>query len=264
MSSPFDNARTAGTDVSITLPLQDGAGAAVVPTALDWRILDESEAVLQDWTAISVTMPAQAQVDLTIPGTLNTLADGALYGMRLVELRVTHAGGTLTIPSLYTIERDVKLIPMVNSFGTMMQLQIAAQHLRADDVMHFEGASEDERTRALLAAFRAIFNMPITVLDEKGVALGWLRDMDVPTRMLKVGPTMMADLRAAQVLAAADALALPGNPVMQARMSGIISMTVGESSQFFGTSKPLDLPVGKAAMQLLSRYIRRSNKIGRA
>lgn len=264
MSGLFANARTAGSDVLVTLPLLDGAGAALVPTALDWRLLDESEAVIQDWTAIAVEVPAQTQVDLAIPGALNTLAGTALYGARLVELRVACADGVLTLPSLYTIERTVKLIPMVNSFGTLMQLQIAAQYLRAHDVAHFEGASEDVRERALLASFRAIMDMPLVVLDEKGAELGWLRDMEAPERVLKVGPTMLADLRAAQVLAASDALGLPGDPAAQARLSGIVSMTVGESSQFFGTSKPLEEAISKAAARVLGRYIRRSNRIGRA
>lgn len=264
MSSLFANARPAGSDVLVTLPLLDESGAALVPTALDWRLLDESETVLQDWTTIAVETPAQAQVTLTIPGALNALAGTILYGVRLVELRVTHAGGVSTLPSLYTIERAAKLIPMVNSFGTLMQLQIAAQHLRADEVLHFDGASEDDRLRALLASYRTIMDMPLMVLSENGAEMGWLRDMPVPDRMLKVGPTMLAALRAAQVLASSDALGLPGDPAMQARLSGIVSMTVGESSQFFGTSKPLEMAISKAATRVLGRYIRHSNRIGRA
>lgn len=262
----FTGAKTAGADATVTVPLLDSTGAALpTPVAMEWRLLTEEEVAIQDWAAISPGLISQSELTISVPGALNTLLDDAIYGTRVVELRVTLSGGAVTVLSAtYAIERSAKLIFMVNSFGTMMQLQIAAQTMRSDEVLYFDGAAEEDRVRALLAAHRAIMDMPLIALDDSGGEIGWLGEMDAATRRAKVGRTMLGDLRRAQVLAASDALGLPGDPAMQARMSGIVSMTVGESSQFFGTSKPLEMSISKAAVRVLGRYLRHSKRIGRA
>lgn len=259
MTNPFDSARTAGLDSLVSIPL------AVVPTALEWRLLDEAEVQVLDWATLAVDpLAPPATVSLTVPGSANLTAPGEVFGIRTVELRVTHAGGQLVLSSTYAIELAQKLIPMVNSYGTMNQLLIASQYAPESEVMHLTGASPDDRARALLGSYLAIEALPLMVVTDKGQELGWLRDMDAATRAVKIEPQMRRALLMAQILDASNMLGLPADAVTQARMKGMVSMTVGESSQYFGNSRPLEMPLSRAAMRTLARYLRRNTRIGRA
>lgn len=265
MSNPFESARPAGFDGLVSIPLLDASGAPLLVTDARWRLLDEADEQLQDWVAIPIdpVAPPPALAIVT-PAALNTLAPGQAYGMRTVELLVTTAAGQANLSSSYAIESTKKLVPMVNSYGTINQLLTAAQYAPQTEAMHLTGASDEDRLRALLGAYIAIERLPLMVVSEKGDELGWLSKMDAATRTAKVGPSMRAALLQAQLLEAAHSLSLPGDEVTQARMRGMVSMTVGESSQYFGNSRPLEMAVSRAASRALSRYMRRSVKLGRA
>lgn len=263
--TPFDSARTAGLDSLVSIALVDAAGVAAVPISMEWRLLDEADQQVLDWTPLTFDPGAPpASADITVPGAANTLTAGEIFGMRTVELRLTHAGGVNELTSTYALESVRKLIPMVNSYGTMQQVQITAMYAPQSDADHLMGASEDDRIRALLGSYLAIERLPLMVVSDKGVEMGWLSEMDAATRAAKVEPQMRSALLKAQILDAAYTLSLPADAVMQARMKGLVSMTVGESSQYFGNSRPPDLAIGKESMRLLARYLRRTVRIGRA
>jgi hypothetical protein len=265
MTNPFDNARTAGFDSLVSIPLQDASGVAVVPVSLDWRLLDESENELIAWNSLAFDNQAPpAAAEITVPAASNTLPAAEVFGLRTVELVVTHATGSLQLSATYALQAERKLVPMVNSYGTAGQVLVACRYLPDSDIQHLTGASEDDRTRALLGAYRAIERMPLMVVSDKGVEMGWLRDLNATQRIARIEPQMRNALLQAQILDAAYTLGLPADPVMQARMNGMVSMTVGESSQFFGTTRPPELQVCRQAARLLARYIRRSAKVGRA
>jgi hypothetical protein len=69
-------------------------------------------------------------------------------------------------------------------------------------------------------------------------------------------------IRLAQVIEA-DSI-LGGNETEDLRESGLLSKTVGESSQMFRSGVAMKLPLSKRAYQVLKRYTMRNNKIGRA
>lgn len=265
MTNPFDSARVAGIDSLVSIPLTAPSGSAVVPSAIEWRVLDEAEVAVVDWAPLVFDPAAPpTTADITVPASANTLAGPEVYGMRTVELRVTHAAGILDLSYSYALQSVRKLLPMVNSYGTLSQVLVAARYLPESEVMHLTGASEDDRVRALLGSYLAIERLPLMVVSDKGVDMGWLRDMDAATRIARIEPQMRNALLQAQIADAAYTLGLPADAVMQARMKGMVSMTVGESSQFFGTARPLDMEVSRNASRLLARYLRRSTRIARA
>lgn len=266
MSNPFESARPAGLDSLVSIALLDASGAALVPASLDWRVLDEADQQLLDWAPIPVD-PAvpQTAVAITVPAVANSLALGQAYGMRTVELRVTSSMGIATVlSSTYALEAASKLVAMVNSYGTHKQLMVAAQYAPETEVMHLTGASEEDSVHALLGAYVAIEQLPLMVVSNKGEELGWLRDMDAATRSSKIESEMRQALMRAQIVEASTALGMPGDEIGQARLRGMVSMTVGESSQYFGNARPLELAVSRTTTRTLGRYLRRSVKVGRA
>jgi hypothetical protein len=68
-------------------------------------------------------------------------------------------------------------------------------------------------------------------------------------------------LRMAQI-AESDSI-LGGDPVGELRREGLMSKTVGESSQMYRPGKPLVMPVSDRAMRYLAGYVRRSLVVGR-
>lgn len=264
MTNPFQGARVAGLDAIITLSLAGISGGSVAPSEVKWRVVDELDQALIGWTQLVLPSGPVSELSVTVPGALNTLPAGEVYGMRTVELQVTIGGAQSLLNSTYALEASTKLVPMVNSYGTINQLLVASQYAPSSDVMHLTGASEDDRFRALLGSYIAIEQLPLMVVSDNGKEMGWLRDMDAATRTAKIEPQMRRALMTAQILDAANVLAMPFDAVHQARMKGLVSMTVGESSQFFGTARPLEMPIARNAMRTLARYLRRSVRLGRA
>lgn len=266
MRNPFESARPAGLDSLVSIALLGASGASMAPASIDWRLVDEADKQLLDWAPVPFdVLTPPAAVSITVPASANLLALGQAYGMRTVELRVTTSIGAVTVlSSTYALEAANKLVAMVNSYGTHKQLMVAAQYAPETEVMHLTGASEEDGVRALLGAYAAIEQLPLMVVSSRGEELGWLRDMDAMTRFTKIDPEMRQALMRAQIIEASTALGMPGDEITQARLRGMVSMTVGESSQYFGNARPLELAVSRTTTRALGRYLRRSVKVGRA
>jgi hypothetical protein len=69
-------------------------------------------------------------------------------------------------------------------------------------------------------------------------------------------------LMLAQV-AEADTLLSGGSSFEELRREGLMSMTVGESKQFFQSGKPLNLPVSRRAIGYLKPYVSYTLRVGR-
>ena len=116
----------------------------------------------------------------------------------------------------------------------------------------------EERERALIEAYLAILQMPLFIRSAGRSLAAFLEEFG----MAELDEKLLTALRRAQVLEASEIL--NADPTTLARRNGLISMTVGESSQFYGTSKPLDLPLlSRQAIKMLSPWISYSVRIGR-
>lgn len=273
-----------GSDVPVTFVLQDENGSILTPTQLRWRVLDEAETVLQDWTVIS-TLPTTSDVVVTVPGSMTTLgptinamgreeATTATRGIRTVELEITSAEGVTFLSEVVMIQGSTALQFGINSFLTYPQALLISEDMIAEHVAGWSAANRETREKALIESYRRILRLPIGMhFDDQQSMLQidtqflqmygpiMLRYMN-PLQMSNIYKPMMAALRLAQVQEATDIL--NGDPVAAARQSGILSQTVGESSQFFRPAKPLELPVGQRAMNTLQRWVRFNAKIGRS
>jgi hypothetical protein len=83
-----------------------------------------------------------------------------------------------------------------------------------------------------------------------------------PAQLAKLYVPMLDGLKKAQLVEADEIL--NGDPSIKARQRGLISETVGESSQFYRQGMPLDLPIAPAAMKYLQRWVRFGARIARS
>lgn len=262
-----------GTDVPITFSLLGESGAVLTPTAMQWRVLDEAEVELQSWAGVG-TMPTTSEITITIPGALNVLTPPAVRGIRCIELEITTAAGTVTLTDQVMIQGSTALVFGTNSFQTFGQATLLAEDFTSEQLGGWISAVREDREKAMIQAYQRILLLPLHAsyvdgMNQSALASdtvisnisGQLRYMS-PAEMRNVNPRLMTALRAAQLVEAVDILSY--DPVAQARLNGLQSMTTGESSQFFRTAKPLELGICSKAMTYLQPWVRYNTRIGRA
>lgn len=260
-----------GGAIQVTINLLNEAGADLTPVALRWRVLDEAETVLQDWTVASLPAPTEKSVTVTVLGALNILTPPATRGLRTVELEVTTAAGMVVLTESVLLQATSALMVGYNSFCTYAQALMTVQDYSDRTVTGWESATRDQRERALIEAFNSIRRMPLIVGVEENLYsagrglvrdYGWLSLLEPDEYLSNVSARQQKALRAAQLLEASEVM--NADPVLIARRNGLMSMTVGESSQFFRTGKPMEAPMlSSQAIEILKPWLRYSTTIGR-
>lgn len=262
-----------GTAVPLKFSLVNEAGSVLTPTSLRWRVLDADDTELATWVSIGV-MPTAPEIEITVPDSTNGLPVGALRGLRTVELEVTSAAGVIALSESYLLQGSTALAFGVNTFQTYAQGVLRSEDFVTSQLDGWATASRDDREKALMQAYARIMLLPITTYadDRSGEqnrlttdtvvtnSSYLLREASLAT-LQGLRPVMLEALRNAQLVEASDILV--NDPVTALREEGLMSMTVGESSQFFRGNR-LNLPVGKKAMAYLQRWVRFGTVLGRA
>lgn len=263
-----------GSPITTVFSLLIESGEPLSPSALRWRVSDETETVIQDWTP-QAPVPGAESVSVVIPAALNVLVAPSLRGLRIVELEVTLADGAVRVlTQSYFLKSANLLIAGENSFATYPELLMLTMDFASSTLAGWERYEDrSERELALIEAFQAISRLPLFVerdLDNQSVIRDeylwnrrtWFSDIK-PNEYLTVVPAKQRLALARAQLLEASAL-LEADPVVMARREGLMSTSVGESSQFFRTSKPLDLPiVSQRALTLVKPYLSWTVRVGR-
>lgn len=163
------------------------------------------------------------------------------------------------------------LRPLENSFGTWAELATTAAHMVA--LKDFGYASEEDQKAALINAFHNIADVHVDfcpphrrarwrpqsrMWDDTGVFESDIERI-YSTRQLtaetwaKLRPDHKEKLIRAQLVEANFLLA--GLTPEKQRLSGLLSHSAGESTHFYRTTKPLELPVSRATALALKGII---------
>jgi len=264
-----------GTPVVMNFLLEDDSGAPIVPNSYRWRLSDESGAVLQDWQLTNVSNPASLDgvVTITIPAILTTLAAGQVRGARSVDLEITQGSQIFNLTQAVIIRGSTALVVGVNSLVTYLQAALLSEDLSQRTMTGWNGnLSQADRERALTEAYKRLDRMNLKLeIDAQTRVVGWrgdrvvLSDFDTPAKLAGLDADLLAALKRAQVIEASEILR--DDPVAMAREEGLMSTSVGESSQFFRTGKPIPkwiCPISEAALAEIARWVRISVRIGRS
>lgn len=262
-----------GNPTTFEFDLRDDDGSFVEPLSVRVRLLDENETVLSDWQAGLIPNPYAGYLSVQTLGALNILTPPATRGARTLELEATMPAGIQLRSKTIVIAAASSLVVGHNTFLTHAQADLTALDFASSTIQGWTRATERaERESALIEAYSGIMRMPLVVrrevdniqsyLEPYSVETGWLSSVKQEEFLTVVPAKMLAALRRAQLLEAATIL--DADPVTMARRNGLVSMTVGESSQFFGASKPLQMPVASAqAMEMLAPWIRHTTRLAR-
>ena len=266
-----------GQDVTLTIPLQDDFDNALVPTALSYRVVDQDEVELIAKTALALPTAGDS-AEVTIPGDKNVVVPGdpprvpgysatpQYRQVRVVELYVVTAEGTVKLVREYVIEAEEVLVEAINSFQNYGHAIMVGMNL--PQLPHWNDASKQERITALIRArqnigmlrFRYVFDAYQNIVDNTlGVA-----DLTLatPAQWAAFPRQFKEALQRAQVIEA-DYLLMPDDTIAAFRRDGLMSMTVGEAKQFFRPQKPIEGPVCKRAMRELTKWVLSRHRVTR-
>jgi hypothetical protein len=259
------NTYAAGVAVTITIPLEDMNGEALTPTALSWRLLDETEAEVK--ASVSLSLDSATEAVIVVDGSYNMLSPDQTEALRAVELTVATAAGAILLTADYALAAAVSIVTLKNSFQTYGQAKLTAQGLLNLD--GWAAASDPLRRMALVEAFKRLTRFGYRVKWPDNSDLLWQSRLElvdhqkIPPRVWNLMTTVewttyypedfRTSMRRAQVVEANDILA--GNIIEQRREAGLLSESIGESSMMFRSGKPLKMGISAAALREIEGYI---------
>lgn len=255
----------AGQPVSVTVPLVDSSGAAVSALSLEYRLIDQNETELAPKAPITTFTDGDTSATVLISAPLNALGVGESRGLRVVELYAVTEAGSLKIDYSYFIESEEVLVEAVNSFQNYSNAVFISYEI--PNIEGWSSASKRDRVAALISAWRSIGQLCFRYFHDDGLTtiVSGATYSDItsltPDQWSAVPAAFKEAIRRAQILEA-DYM-LGGDELGDVRRAGLMSKTVGESKQFFRTTKAVESLVCKRAMKELAKYIVTSTRISR-
>ena len=247
----------AGNNLGIEIEFMDSTGTYLTPVSARYTLTDADGVEL---IASTDFFPDEPTHVLEILADKNTLGVGIVQGYRQISvLYEDDNGSTLSTDFAYIIEATSSLVAGQNSFASLGLLMISATNLsRVEEIV--EGDLPEVRV-ALRQAYRNIsrLSMYFKIGDEIYTRSDQLTHPD-----LVLIPTADRQLLMDAQITEANFL-MGGNPMEQRRRDGIMSQSVGETSEFYRTKKPLVTPVSRDTINILSRLLDiKGRSIGRA
>lgn len=246
-------------------------------TALSYRVTDENDVEIVAKTALPLSALESGVATVTVAAEFNGLV-GMPVGYRNVELYVTGANGSSRASVGYIVEGENPLVEPLNSFVGLSAAEFLAAQFT--DLLGWDNASRDQRINALIRAANALrhmtFSIPrsddqedevfTTVVPEHYESSEYSKFFSIDSlsadEYARLPVRFKTALKRAQVIEAN--FLLGGDPIEQVRSQGLMSQTVGESSQFYRATKPLELAISRRAIAELRGYVVYSLRRGRA
>lgn len=189
----------------------------------------------------------------------------------LLEVRFWDADGEVIFAEKLELilESDVILRPGLNSFAPYEDLVL--EGFNRADLAAFNSASKEEKIAGLITAYYNIGRLGVSfkgnaryrhpVLPADRIELVRSTQDLSATELTQLPAELRRQLMQAQLIEADDILG--GNPIERQRLAGLLSHSAGESTHFYRTTKPLDLPVNRKTAQALWGIINYAVRIGR-
>lgn len=246
-----------GNPVFLAIALVDTNGARLYPNTIDYRILDSAGTEILASTSLVYALD-DAEVEISIPANLNTLS-GINRDIRNVELTLVTDNATIVLNRRYVVETLNTLTVDENTFMLLDEALLLA--LDIPNTQSWDAATRLEQTAALKSAYANVSALNFQ-LDEDDFELETFRYQDLTATQIAALPAaFVSALKKAQV-SECDYI-LGGEWIEDKRRDGLMSETIGESSNMFRPGKPLKMSVSSGAMHHLRGYIYFSQAIGR-
>lgn len=251
--------------VFIDIPL-DGVGGAL---SLQWRLVGKSGAQIIGWATEVIAQPPAATLRVASLAAQNTITAPAIRELRSLEVRITTSGNDRTFSIEYMLQASDALALGADSFQTYLEAMMLSGDFFGPKIASWDAASRSDRERALRQSYARVLRLPVYaswhpnlrggtipmaalfesaalnsfIFEERYSRPLPLADMK-PAEYLALDPKLLAALRRAQLIEASHLLQMTAQEasgaglgsLSEAVAAGMTSLTVGESSQTFGSS----------------------------
>ena len=289
-----------GTDVTLSVPLQDRYGNALSVASVSYYVVDMNDNVVVPSTPISSFTSGGASVSILVPASVNVITDppaaSAITSAQIDKFNTRESrtvvleclltsDNTVLVKLSYGIEHPDPLVVGMNSFITLPNAELLT--LDISGLSAWSTSSDQDKIAALITARSRICQLNFWLLNSN---TNWGQDnlnyvpegsyltpyasavgnmfifngnlgLLTPSQYGNLPERFRLALRLGSVTEA-DYL-LGGDPVTQRRQDGLMLESIGESKQMYRASKPLDLPVSKNTLRYLSSFVTFSKRIGR-
>ena len=258
----------AGQALTLAIPLSNESGLIKDAISYTAVVYDHEGTEILRFTGIAIP-PDSDSFEVTIPASTQTSAQGASpLNYRILKAEVTTVTGVVQLEDVEWVNAGGYSV--YETIATVQEATVIAAMLPEGQGTSFLAMNVAGRGSILAASAASLRSLPLYIKS------GVYRGRNFRSIAEAEWSDFVADPKGAEFYAVArkavvmeSAAFTNMDSVTTARESGIISITVGESSQFFGSAKPLSTLIGyslrsKEAMALLSPWLDYSVKIGRA
>ena len=257
-------------DVTLTFDMFTADGDVIDPVSATYRVFDDEGAEVVSSTAVAVS-GGEEEISVTIAAVNNAIG-GAANGARTVLLSVITAAGAYELSQTYVLETHGFLSVPSESVLTLPQSLMLARQLAQSVLDIWDDAEDHERQAALREAWIRIDRFPFTPWRSYETIPDSASDT-LKTGAYRVSELSSADwallpehfksaLKRAQLVEAA--VLLDGDPTWDRRQDGLISKTVGESSEMFTSHKASVTTISPKSYREIKGYVRRKVSLARA
>lgn len=249
-----------------------------VPTSATYRVLDQAGVIVVDATVLTVYGDDES-LSIPITSAITTLTEGVRRRLLDVHLEVSGDNGELfKFRESALIQNLTNLLIPAESFQSVNEATLIAMDIHQLD--NWTASDHETRRQAMIEAAHRIslvrfiyfndleteFFNHVTSIDNIDLRESWgNRRIELSAMTLEefneLPERFISDLKVAQVIEADTVLGLETSE--DKRASGVLSDTVGETSQMFRTGKPMSAVICKRAMRRLSRWIDSTWRAGR-
>lgn len=249
-------------DVVRKIPLVDDSGASINPTSISYVVLDQDDVEIVASTPVTVAI-GMVEAEITVPTVSNDLGV-SLSGLRVIRLTIVTPSGSINIDDVYLLVNGSQLVLWSNTFQTYYNTILMATSI--PNINAWGRAARREQESALIDSFVAIsklnYYLPDRLVEDSDFPQQFVLPELTAAQWAIIPEEFLTALKSAQ-LVESDYI-LGGSPIEHKRRSGLMSETIGESSNMFRPSKPATYSVGDRAYRYLQLYLANSTRISRA
>ena len=253
--------------IAVSTLREDGSAPAVASAR--YQVFDQDDVLKSDWIE-ALVLASGNEVTLNVPMAANTLSGSEKRGFRHARVELTLDDAAVEIRTLeYVIESESLLVLCENTFQTYGAAVLVGMDVPG--LNDWSTATRAQRIGALIAAHRGLcslcYRTPSGYSEETYHST---LDGSVPNDLSEVtldqfnalDPRFVEAIKRAQVIEANELL--KGDEIGELRTAGVMSLTIGESKQFFRPGKSVDGFVSRRALKEIHRWIDNTTRIGRS
>lgn len=238
------------------------------PASATYEIADQTGVIRLPETVLKVYGDDES-VDIPITSELTTLEETERRRVLTISLEVYGENGEFVKFSESLLIQDLSKIDIPReSFQTVSQANMLAMDVFKID--NWLASSDEDRRKALIEAAHRIKTLRFDITDElgqdyidfEGFEGSFAFEVMSRDTFEALPKPFIDDLLMAQIIEADEILGY-GNTAESKRHSGILSDTVGETSQMFRSGKPVHTGVCMRAFRYLTRWTTRSWRLNR-